>query len=610
MAILYPTLETILLANTYQPTDADITFIDFLKDNLSDEYEIFFKPMLNGDTPDIVLVKKTSGVLIFNILSSSINDYEVSGDSWYHTNDDGLRFELLNPIDRAKAYKDNLFNLHIDKLQHLLRQNRNYYTIVNCGTFFSKDNKASIGEDFQKKDKYHIVISKDDLNSTFLNEMLQRVYFHRTSQYFSLELYSSFKRHLIPPIHRIEDGKSIVYTEEQERFLPSNQEQKRIHGVAGSGKTLVLARRAVNAHIRTKSRVLILTFNKTLRNYIRDRINDVREEFPWSAFTILHYHEFFKASAINHRLKVRSIDAFDNENYFEPVKDSITKYQTIIIDEIQDYKTQWFRILKKYFLIENGEFVVFGDSKQDIYQRKAMDTVPIQGRPSSLKKSYRLTTNIAALATKFQEHFFNGSHEIEKIEVAEPQLELFGKKGVIEYYLVEEPTNHEGIYNVIVDFLEKNEIHQSDAAILSARTEIVAELDYFIRTHKNEQTTRIFEPIELRKKLEKEVEEHNNNHSDNSKLRNFENEIEKLRDNLKRHFEMNSGLIKLSSIHSFKGWETDTVFVLIEGELPDRVNTFTTDELIYVGLTRAKRNLIIINLGNDKYGKFFEKLLS
>lgn len=95
MAILYPTLETILLANTYQPTDSEIRFIDFLKDNLSDEYEMFYKPMLNGDTPDIVLVKKTSGVLIFNILSSSINDYEVNGDSWYHTNEDGLRFELL-----------------------------------------------------------------------------------------------------------------------------------------------------------------------------------------------------------------------------------------------------------------------------------------------------------------------------------------------------------------------------------------------------------------------------------------------------------------------------------------------------------------------------------
>ena len=64
MAILYPSIETILLANSYQPTESEIKVIDFLRENLSDEFEIFFKPMLNGDTPDIVLVKKTSGVLL------------------------------------------------------------------------------------------------------------------------------------------------------------------------------------------------------------------------------------------------------------------------------------------------------------------------------------------------------------------------------------------------------------------------------------------------------------------------------------------------------------------------------------------------------------------
>lgn len=599
MAFLYPSLESILLAQSYQPTSSELLFVDFLKNNLSDEYEIFFKPMLNGDSPDIVLLKRTAGVLIFNILDNHIQEYRIEGSSWYWTNEDGIEFEMLSPIDRGRAYKDNLYNLHIDKLQELLRTNKNYFTIVNCCTFFSKDSRATIGEDFFNKAKYHGIISKDDLNAFFLNNLLSRFYFHRTSQYFTLDLYSSFKRNLIPPIHRVEEGRHIVYSKEQERFLSSSQEQKRIHGVAGSGKTLVLARRAVNAHIRTKSRVLILTFNKTLRNYIQDRINDIREEFPWSAFTILHYHEFFKASATNHNLKVKSIKAFENVNFFELKKANITKYQVLIIDEIQDYREEWFRILKKYFLIENGEFVVFGDSKQDIYQRKAMDTVPIQGRPSVLKKSYRLSLNIAALATKFQEYFFVGNHEIEKIEVAE-QAELFKTEGAIEYFSFNDPSNFEAIYSVIMDFLERNEIHQSDAAILSARTEIVAELDYFIRTRKHTETTRIFEPLELRKQLEQEIED--------SWL--FEERIDKLRDNLKRHFVMNTGLIKISSIHSFKGWETDTVFLLIEGEIEGMSNTFTTDELIYVGLTRAKRNLIILNLDNSKYGEFFEELLS
>ena len=58
--------------------------------------------------------------------------------------------------------------------------------------------------------------------------------------------------------------------------------QQNIRGVAVSGKTGVLAWRAVDAHLRTKSRVLLLTFYITLRNWIHDAIDDVREDFGWS----------------------------------------------------------------------------------------------------------------------------------------------------------------------------------------------------------------------------------------------------------------------------------------------------------------------------------------
>ena len=52
--------------------------------------------------------------------------------------------------------------------------------------------------------------------------------------------------------------------------------------------------------------------------------------------------------------------------------DQIEKYSAILIDEVQDYRTVWLRLIKKYFLADNGEFVVFGDSKQDIYNRVSL----------------------------------------------------------------------------------------------------------------------------------------------------------------------------------------------------------------------------------------------
>lgn len=66
---------------------------------------------------------------------------------------------------------------------------------------------------------------------------------------------------------------------------------------------------------------------------------------------------------------------------------------------------------------------------------------------------------------------------------------------------------------------------------------------------------------------------------------------------------MKTGTVKLSTIHSFKGWEIDTLFLLIEKE---DEKEFANAELIYTGLTRARRNLVIFNLGNRKYDKFFK----
>jgi ATP-dependent exoDNAse (exonuclease V) alpha subunit len=66
---------------------------------------------------------------------------------------------------------------------------------------------------------------------------------------------------------------------------------------------------------------------------------------------------------------------------------------------------------------------------------------------------------------------------------------------------------------------------------------------------------------------------------------------------------MKTGTIKLSTIHSFKGWEINTLFLFIEPEKDEK--EFTNAELVYTALTRAKRNLIVFNLGNKKYDEFF-----
>ena len=64
----------------------------------------------------------------------------------------------------------------------------------------------------------------------------------------------------------------------------------------------------------------------------------------------------------------------------------------------------------------------------------------------------------------------------------------------------------------------------------------------------------------------------------------------------KYKFRVNSPHLKMSTIHSFKGWEARNVIILI----PQKVNI---DSQIYTSLTRVQENLFILNL-NQKYTDF------
>ena len=44
----------------------------------------------------------------------------------------------------------------------------------------------------------------------------------------------------------------------------------------------------------------------------------------------------------------------------------------------------------------------------------------------------------------------------------------------------------------------------------------------------------------------------------------FESDYDFIRNNKKFNFWINTGNIKISTIHSFKGWESDTIFLILQ----------------------------------------------
>lgn len=96
--------------------------------------------------------------------------------------------------------------------------------------------------------------------------------------------------------------------------------------------------------------------------------------------------------------------------------------------------------------------------------------------------------------------------------------------------------------------------------------------------------------------------------SNNRYKNQFNNQLEKFRKNKKNHYWMNSATVKLSTIHSFKGWEIDTLFLVIEKG--SNLEALATDELIYTALTRCRHNLFILDCDKSRYASFFKAVLN
>ena len=114
------------------------------------------------------------------------------------------------------------------------------------------------------------------------------------SYYFKIAWYDKIKFWLKPPYHSMEQGTPIHLSPEQKRHIdPTPHNHQRLRGVAGSGKSLVVAQRAANLAAQGK-KVLVVSYNITLWHYLRDMISRVRVGFDWYQIEFTHFHIFCK----------------------------------------------------------------------------------------------------------------------------------------------------------------------------------------------------------------------------------------------------------------------------------------------------------------------------
>lgn len=113
MAILIPSFEEITTLKV-RPEEGELHILKFIANNLDNSFEIYFNPYMNGDRPDIVLMRKGYGVMIIEVKDYELDSYELDErKNWRVKNQS---FNIKSPISQALKYKNNLFELHIENL--------------------------------------------------------------------------------------------------------------------------------------------------------------------------------------------------------------------------------------------------------------------------------------------------------------------------------------------------------------------------------------------------------------------------------------------------------------------------------------------------------------
>ncbi|MBK7441030.1 MAG: hypothetical protein IPI65_05750 [Bacteroidetes bacterium] len=66
MAKLFPDVS-IIKSNRVKPEPGELYILEFLEKSFDDSFEVYFQPFLNGDRPDIILMRKGYGVIVIEV---------------------------------------------------------------------------------------------------------------------------------------------------------------------------------------------------------------------------------------------------------------------------------------------------------------------------------------------------------------------------------------------------------------------------------------------------------------------------------------------------------------------------------------------------------------
>lgn len=280
--------------------DANLKRDDHFQGNDLTKYNgwlIFVQPFLNGSRPDIVILNPQVGIQVIEVKDWDLDLYSLEtkregGQNYtaWLVRDSRGKHEIKSPIRQVEYYKEKIAGQLIPQIGESFDKNSKQYGLIKTAVYFHKSTTQQIQNLFQSQDRNFskiLVIGYDALVKGNLNNIVPDSRWNQ-SMYWQREWNKELLFWLNPPVHTIEQGTALTLTPDQKKFAEPQPGHYRVRGVAGSGKTQVLAYRA-GTLASQGYRVLVLTYNITLWHLIHDMVKRSPFHFSLEEFD---YHIF------------------------------------------------------------------------------------------------------------------------------------------------------------------------------------------------------------------------------------------------------------------------------------------------------------------------------
>ena len=459
MATLIPTYNTCLP----RMTAGEKRVANILESQLEDDYYCWYDVPIGGKSlhPDFIILHPYRGLLVLEVKDwkastlLSINKDKAT----ILDNDSGKAKEVANPINQARNYiialinmlsRDPQLNLHLkdSKTKPLLSYG---YGVVLSNITRAEFNKGELGNVIPD----HCVICKDELSGVAALEMFQErlwgMFPYVPVRTLKLPQIDRIRWHIFPEL-RIGEQRDMFDPAETKVELPDilkimdiQQEQlarslgdghRIIHGVAGSGKTMILGYRAEHLAKFMQKPILVLCFNRPLADMLKHKMvqNNLNHKVHVRTF---HQWCNQQLPAYNMpRSRNSDLNTVFEENVQKVIDHAETgiipkgQYDAILIDEGHDFADEWYKLIVQMVNPDNPCLLVLYDDAQSIYSKDKRKLVfskvgiNARGRTIILKLNYRNTKEILTVAKFFAEQLLVERKEND--EDAIPLLEPVG----------------------------------------------------------------------------------------------------------------------------------------------------------------------------------------